>query len=272
VLATQISPPTTFRAATSGVGGVEPPDRSLSDEGYIAEGFPSPDRVWTSQDLLQASYLVQAIANIDPAKLPHCDSSRSARMFNRIVAAANLKLIEENTSAVTEQAEAINQFTVAYNRIAGSYEQAFRQRLIRGADMVEIYGNLLRMMNTSLAVANRFAATLNSRDPQYAVRLQGLEQIRSGFASATLQIVRMLSDTSSFSRADRLRNHLKSSFSGLECGFGRTTDGAQGEAVGGVADDLERERRAVGGRRGGAGRARPAGAVRPEADRPAESI
>jgi hypothetical protein len=169
-------------------------DDSMTDAECIAAGFAPHDRNWGSDDLREAATHLERTAHQSPGRLPRYGSSRSGRVFARMVSRENLAVFADSSVPIAIRLPAAAEFSSALRAIIEVYSAALRERRVSGSDLVELYGAQLRTCRVVLLLLDEFLVTLPKADPTYAARMGLLEKMRDGLNGMVLSAVRVLSE------------------------------------------------------------------------------
>ena len=191
-----------------------PSDKSLTLDQYIEIGMPAHDRIWGGDDMKRAADVLAVIALNNPNNLPRYQSQNSGEAFDRLNADENLNLYR-NRSLPLEMRfyDALNHIESS-NQIFNIYLVAFNQRAVGDSELVDMSGSLLRMSVVMLQLVNEFLPTLDKEDPTYPVRMNGLQQMKSGLASVVAGNMQTLTESHAFrtSELKRLIGYMKDTF------------------------------------------------------------
>ncbi len=148
--------------------------------------MPAPDRTWTGSDLVKVAKVLTALVEKDPNQLPRSGSKRSGNFFDRITSTESLKLFQDRSLPVQPRFAAVGSYYQALNQILKLYVGAFAKRAVGDTEVIAILGSAIQATSVTLMLANEFLLTLDKDDPDYAVRLQGLERMRRGLGEVAL--------------------------------------------------------------------------------------
>ena len=109
---------------------------------------------------------------------------------------------------------ALMDYTVATNRIVKMYLGPFGSNAVGDDEMVELMGKLLRVSAAVMALVNEFTPTLDKNDPKYAVRLQGLAEMKAGLATVLLGALMTVDEPQYYRKETRRRllGYMKATF------------------------------------------------------------
>ncbi|MEM9273744.1 MAG: hypothetical protein AAGA80_12375 [Cyanobacteria bacterium P01_F01_bin.143] len=191
-----------------------PSDESLTLDQYIEVGIPAHDRIWSGEDMTRAANILTEIAQNDPGHLPRYQSPNSGEAFDRLIADENLDLYR-NRSLPLEMRfyDALN-YIESSNQVFNIYLAAFNQRAVGDSELVDMSGSLLRMSVVMLQLVNELLPLLDKEDPTYPVRMNGLEQMKSGLASVVAGGIQTLTESHAFrtSELKRLIGYMENTF------------------------------------------------------------
>ena len=83
-------------------------------------------------------------------------------------------------------------YTRAINQVFKLYMSAFLKNFVRDSELIELTGAQLRLTVVVLELVDEFVPTLKKDDPEYQVRMQGLEQIKQGLAIVVAGVLQTL--------------------------------------------------------------------------------
>ncbi len=180
-------------------------DKSLTDDRYIALGLPSYDREWMGPDMAAAAAKLQLLARSKPEELPRFGSPKSGRTFARLVHPENLKFFRATSIPMKGRFPQTIQYAESSNVILKIYLSAFLENKSPGADLIELLGHQLRISRVTLELVDEFVPTLSNQDPQYQVRMAGLDQMRAGFAGVANGAITSMTEDQSYDLDTRLK-------------------------------------------------------------------
>lgn len=207
--------PTTAQSAASDKAAPAPPaDKSLSLNELLAAGLPAHDRNWTSNDVRTAAQVLTAIARKDATQLPRYESTRSGRAFERITADANLEIYRSKTLPLSQRLPAALETLNSLNQVLKLYLDAFNREKVGDSEIIELLGTQLRCTVVMLSLAEEFLPTLDSKDPTYPVRLEGLKKMKGGMAEVVFGTLVTLTESHAYRLSERRRlvGHMQSTF------------------------------------------------------------
>ena len=180
-------------------------DHSLTVEAYVQLGMPSPDKVWTPQDFLQAGGVLRNISQKNPEELPRFGSKSSGRLFDRICARENLAGILDKNSPLNVRISLVAKYLEGAGLMLKAYVEPAIRDTVLDVEMVEIMGLTLKGELTAIDLGNRFQASIPKDDPKLAARKAGLSQMAEGVATSFEGGIISLSETKTYRNAARLK-------------------------------------------------------------------
>jgi hypothetical protein len=158
-------------------------DHSLTGEQYVGLGVPASDRLWSADDYQQAAKALQKLLNEDSTKLPRLSSPRSGGLFARLVSPENMTLAESMGSGPGPRLNYLGaQLNPGVIEILKIYMTATNQGTSFDAELAEILLFVGIVADKTWDSMDAFEAELSPDDPQYEVRMEGLETARGGLA------------------------------------------------------------------------------------------
>lgn len=158
-------------------------DHSLTGEQYVGLGIPASDRLWSADDYQQAAKVLQKLLNEDPTRLPRLSSPRSGGLFARLVSPENLTLAESMGSGPGPRLQYLAaELNPGVIEILKIYMTATNQGTSFDAELAEVLLYVGTVADKTWDFMDLFKAELSPDDPQYEVRMEGLETARGGLA------------------------------------------------------------------------------------------
>lgn len=182
-----------------------PDDRSLSLDEYIQSGVPASDRPWSGEDMARAADRLMALARQDQGKLPRFASKRSGELFARITARKNLDLYRNRSLPLAARLPDALKYTESLNQMAKTYLSSFLKGATGGGEVIELLGAELRLMVVLMESIDEFLPTIPKDDPNYAVRMGGLRQMKEGLATVVMGSLQTLTEKDTYRADERLK-------------------------------------------------------------------
>jgi hypothetical protein len=182
-----------------------PADESLTPEKYVELGLPAHDRPWLAPDMVQADKALTAIAQKNPRQLPRYQSEQSGPVFARLTSPQNLEFARNRTIPLDWRMSQALDSTEASNRIHKRYVAAALKNTMGTSELVECLGYQLRAAVVMLDLVDEFLPTMDPKEPDYAARMKGLEQMRQGLAGLVAGGLLTLTERQSYRPAELVR-------------------------------------------------------------------
>ena len=189
-------------------------DESLTPDEYVRLGLPAHDREWSGADMARAEKVLSALAAKSHRRLPRFDSGRSGPVFARLASPRNLELYQDRSLPLGARfPQAMNYMQVA-NSVLKLYLAGFLKKDVRDCELVELVGSQYRTIVVVLDLVDEFLPTLDRNDPSYPARMQGLDRMTRGLATAVAGGLQTLTERQSFrpSELARLVGHMRQTF------------------------------------------------------------
>ena len=185
-------------------------DHSLKAEDYIRLGLPAPDRVWSGADMIQANTALASFTQEKAAQLPRYKSPRSGEVFARLTSIESLPSFRDPDVPVQTRVRQARDYFYGFKEILEKYSIAFLDQRVRDAELVELWGALLRIFIVQLEIVDE-PATLDKQDPKYAVQLQAQELVRLGLGEFVNALLTSFTERDQYSDAalGRLLGHMQ---------------------------------------------------------------
>ena len=177
-------------------------DRSLAPADYVALGMPANDRLWSATDYQSA---LRVIAKLPREQLPRVASERSAPVLERVTDRANLGLYLNRSLPLAQRLPDLLDLIDAANAMNKIYLAALVKDLSFADDSLRLSGFMIEGAAAETMLLDEFLPTLDKSDPSYAVRMQGLDQMRRGLAQMVQGDILLLGVQDTFSSAARAR-------------------------------------------------------------------
>jgi len=182
-----------------------PADESLTSEEYMRLGLPAHDREWVAEDMAKAEKVLTALAQTGYRQLPRYRSERSGEVFARLVSTQNHDAFKNQSLPFEIRFPLALNYFQASNQVFARYVAGFIGKEVPGSDVVELMGNQLRTTAILLDLADEFVPRIKKDDPQYQVRMEGLDQMRRGLASIISGGLQTLTEKESYRSSDLVR-------------------------------------------------------------------
>lgn len=181
-----------------------PVDESLTSEEYIGLGLPSDDRIWMANDMVEAVKVMTALEHKGGGKLPRYRGERSGKMFARLTSPQNFEIYKNRSLTLDVRFPQALVLVKANGQLLKLYLAAFLKKGVRASELVELMGLQLRSCVAMLELGDEFIPTIKKDDPHYAIRMQGLEQMRQGYAGVVAGAFQTLTERETY-RSDELQ-------------------------------------------------------------------
>lgn len=179
-------------------------DESLTSGEYVGLGMPADDRDWSSADMVQAHKTLSSLPG-GHANLPRYQSDRSGAMFARLTTPQNLELFRNRSLPLEGRLPLALDFGDASTKTFKLYLSAFLSNKVRDSEMIELLGAELRLAVVNVELLGELLPTLDKDDPTYAVRMQGVEQMKRGLASFVMGALQTFDERQSYRQSELLR-------------------------------------------------------------------
>lgn len=187
-------------------GGVrKETDHSLTPKEYIRLGFPAPDKVWTSADMLEANKVLASFTNDKAVQLPRYNSPRSGEVFGRLTSLETLPSFRIRDVPIKTRLMQATDYGDGLKEIWKKYNAAFSNQKVGDAEVVELTGAFLRFLVVELRLVDEFALTLDKNDPKYAVRMRALDNLKVSLAQIVTGLLIMLTERDQYSSTELVR-------------------------------------------------------------------
>jgi hypothetical protein len=169
---------------------------------YIRLGMPAPDRPWSGEDMIQAQTV---LAELDFPQLPRYKSQRSGEVFARMTSAENLKLFSDANLPIEVRTAQSRDYMLGFNQILMRYMTAFMKQEATDSELVELLGATLRSTAAQVERMYELLPSIKPDDPSYEVRMQGVEQVKRGFANVVAGALHTLKECESYRASERAK-------------------------------------------------------------------
>ena len=188
-----------------------PEDQSLDLDEYLKLGIPAHDRPWASVDIARAAKALATLAAKDPAQLPRFSSKRSGELFERIISPKNLDFYRNKTLPVKDRLQAGPEHLTAVSSIVKLYYAAFAKGTVADTEVIELLGVLFQVVEVQMRLVDEFLPTIPKDDPNYDVRMAGLEKTKQGLATTVMGGLQVLTEKDAYRASERLKllSHMK---------------------------------------------------------------
>lgn len=160
-------------------------DSSLSSDEYARLGWPPAKGDWGPAEHLAVADKLRQAALANPKTLPRAKSEKSGEYFARLVEVRSLARFAGSKAPPLATLQALVQRFQAASLSFKAYQQA-DQTEPYDVELAQFASYLLRASGLALELANASKAQLDQKAPDYAKRIAGLEQMRSGVVTIVL--------------------------------------------------------------------------------------
>ncbi len=181
-------------AVTAAASRPDLPDRSLTTEEYIKNGMPSPDRVWSGGDMMDAAKCLQKLTTDGYERLPRYDASPSVAVFARMVSPENLSMFSGKRMPVQLRMPLANTYMQGLIGLTKIYAVPYMKYGNLHEEMTAFSAAGLRMAVVTCEVTDEFVASLDKNDPAYSTRVAGRGRMINGLANMVLGNVQFLAE------------------------------------------------------------------------------
>lgn len=153
--------------------------RQSANAGAVPEGLPSSSRPWSLADYPRAAEILASLSN---SELPRSTNPAAASLIRRLTSADVLGFCADPAQPLPDRMENCLNVGDASQTIYWRYFVAFLADPSFADDMMRVMGFTLQYAEVMAGLANEFRATIPLSDPTYAIRMDGLQRARHGFA------------------------------------------------------------------------------------------
>ena len=180
-------------------------DRSLTIEAYLQLGMPSPDRMWTPEDYAQAVRVLKSIAQKDPRELPRYKSQNSGKLFERISSRDNLAAMLNQNLPLNIRLPLVDGYVEGVKQTMIVYFEPSSRGIILDAEIIEVFGLMLKLAQETTRTANEFMASIPKDDPKLSVRQEGFVRMKEGLVTTFDGAIISLGETTFYRAQTRVR-------------------------------------------------------------------
>lgn len=165
----------------------------------------------------RAASVLATITQGQLAHLPRFESSQSGPVYARLTALDNLSLFRNRSSPIATRLLDALTYLEGLNRITKLYVTALLQDQVAGIDLLELIGALLHANLLMNELAEEFLPTLDTEDPAYGVRMDGVRRMKAGTAMTIAGALQTLTERSTYTLDERRRfvEHLRDTLPGI---------------------------------------------------------
>ena len=196
---------TAFCAVGARALPIPAPDTSLDVRDYVLRGMPAPDRSWMPSDYERAAVLLEELAHESPPAFPRFESTKSGRLFSRIVSPDSLELASPAGASHEQKLALLVPLLGATNRIMSAYAFAARTNATYDDELVELYVFQFSEMQALVQTADDFIQSLPADDPSLAVRREGFSRACEGLGTTIAGLAETLGEREMYRPGSRLR-------------------------------------------------------------------
>ncbi len=182
-----------------------PADESLTSAEYRRMGLPDQDKVWSGDDMLRAQVILAIVARRSYRQLPRYKSTRSGDVFARLTSPQNLDPFKNRKVPLDARISQAQGYFQAVGQVLMLYGVGFLQKDVGDSEAVELMGFQFRVSVVLFELVDEILPTIKNVDPQYRVRMEGLDQIKRGLASVVSSGLQMLTEREAYRGSELVR-------------------------------------------------------------------
>ncbi|MCG8310173.1 MAG: hypothetical protein MI975_22435 [Cytophagales bacterium] len=179
-----------------------PKDFSLSIDEYMEMGMPGPEKIWDSEDLINANNTLSRIKWEDPRKLPGKGSKKSGKLFDRLISRENLAFLNVDSLALNEKALLLMNYLQVYENWRYIYTDVRYKTQYHHRELVDIQLFGLGLLQLMLDFADKIQT---SDDPVDKAMRSGDNSIREMYIDYLLVTLEIQEDMTPYHREDMER-------------------------------------------------------------------
>ncbi len=172
-------------------------DESLSIREYIEQGVPSPDRYWTGDEFVIAAQAISKIQNSKPNSFPLKTSTRSGKLFDKLIASENLSMVRDSSLGATAQMTEFVKIMKGWTILLPMYDDTRVKKQIHGTEIVLLTVFAMDAMHEAIKIGGK--ANAGSVDTN---TLKGFEKMKSGMATFTKGCLATLTESDNYELKD----------------------------------------------------------------------
>lgn len=164
--------------------------------------------------MAQAAKIFASLAQKGYRQLPVYKSERSGEMFARLTSPNNFDLFKDRTFPLDSRLPQALNYLQASNQVLKLYLAGFLKKDVRDSELVELTGSQFRLTAIMVELVDEFLPTISKDDPNYRVRMDGLDLMKRGLANVVSGGLQTLTERHSFrgSELARLLGYMRETF------------------------------------------------------------
>jgi hypothetical protein len=177
-------------------------DLSLTVTEYQKLGMPSPDKIWTTKEYVNANITMSTLKIEYPLQLPRKNSKKSGALYRRFVSNENLSFANDTTLPLSLRAFQI-QFFPAY---AAEFMQLYN---VKSKDQVYYKEEILDINLFALSISEKMlelsAKIMQSKDDADIELQSGLSSVKSNYLRTITMLLGEQLKAESYSGEDQAK-------------------------------------------------------------------
>ena len=158
-------------------------DHSLNEDDYTKLGVPDHNRSWDGKDYTTACNTLFKLKYQNPLSLPVKNSTRSGRVFDRIVSLNNLSFLDIDSLPLYKKAYLISTFVNIQSTLLDIYYDGARTKQFYSTELVHIYIFGLQIVEKMMELAKKIndSSDINDKTMKYeydTIRLSYMKMLQ----------------------------------------------------------------------------------------------
>jgi len=179
----------------------EQPDWSHSPDEAIEFGAPSIEKDWSPQDYTTFdAYLGEIAQNA----YPRLSSDRSKDIFTKVYTSVNQSVLTGESLDINQRMALALSLQQNFIAVVGKYLNAHNKGNDYSMELAHLLGGMLVCSDKTIVLAKEIIPTIDPERADYAVRMQGVEQMKSGLATQLDGTIVSLQETQTYSDEERV--------------------------------------------------------------------
>lgn len=165
---------------------------------YLRAGIPAATREWTGGDYARTLQVISS----GVAPLPYFSDKQGAELLNRIMAMENFSFHRNRSVPIQVRLEDFLKQYQSVNSLMKIYYSKSPNGRQQHAELSRLLAYSLHTAAEGMALVDEFLPTIH-KDGQYATRMDGLRQMKSGLTTAFVGAELTLTEDNGFTNEDR---------------------------------------------------------------------
>ncbi|MFK8104213.1 MAG: hypothetical protein AB8G15_16920 [Saprospiraceae bacterium] len=170
------------------------PDNSTNVEGFLQNGIPPINQVWTPDTYEKAFEVLFKIYELDKYSMPRYQSQASAPVFARLVAAENFDYLLDSNYTLKDRVVALERYAYLPDRLLAIYAEKTANYERFGGEVLEILRLTARLTSHAVLLLNELKSSIGKQADTDGFK-EGYNNILKAHESAVASIINIFENS-----------------------------------------------------------------------------